>query len=302
MQGLHIINDKEKYIEKVNQKSGELALLAKGDGTEIMTMEIKSNKLFSVDPGDTDEVMEFFYLLKGSVVYQEDEKDTILYQGDYFYVQHLKEPVTFKTLKETGLLYVSSKPVFHFLSNDIKELYEIVKKVEKKDIYTHDHGKRVEEYSFKIAERLNLPRERMELLCYSALFHDIGKVNVPDKILNKPDRLTENEMNKIKKHPSDGYEMVKGTFLESIGKIIEQHHERIDGSGYPNGLKGNEIFLEAKIIGVVDSYDAMISDRPYRKGLGSRVAVEELQRLSNRHYDEKIVKVFTEILKEEGKI
>ncbi len=132
--------------------------------------------------------------------------------------------------------------------------------------------------------------------------HDIGKINVPDEILKKPGRLTDEEFEYIKRHPGDGAEMVKKTSYEYIWQIIEQHHERLDGSGYPHGLKGNEILIEAKIIAVSDTYDAMTTDRPYRKGLSPIQTVEELKRLSGIHYEKEIVDVMVDILIEEGVI
>ena len=135
---------------------------------------------------------------------------------------------------------------------------------------------------------------------FAAVYHDIGKINVPDAILLKPASLSEEEFEYIKKHPTDGRKLFEKTYLCDIGEIIEQHHERLDGSGYPFGLKDEEICIEAKIVAVLDSYDAMTSDRPYRKGLSAKIAMEELKRFAGIHYDKKIVEIFEEVLKEEG--
>ncbi len=286
-------------LEKVSQNSAELSLLAHGNGTEIMIQKIKAGNLFSIDPGDLNETMEFFYILEGSIRCEDHENEVVLNKGDYFYVQHLTTPVIFKTLEEIQLLYVSTQPVFQFMSTKIKELYERVKIVELKDSYTHNHSKRVEDYSVKIAKKLQMSKGRMMDLGFAALFHDIGKVNVPDEILNKPSFLTDEEMEFIKRHPKDGAELLEGTFLQNVGEIVEQHHERLDGSGYPNGLTEDEISLEAKIIAVVDTYDAMTSDRPYRKGLSRDIALQELRRLCGIHYDKQVVEVFEQIVLEE---
>ncbi len=296
MKGLYVGKGKRSYIEKAEQNSGQLKLIAHGDESEVMIQEIESDKVIIIAPADRQETMEFFYIQEGSLLYEEEDKQIIVNKDEFFYVHHLKEKISFKTLEATKLLYFSTQPVFHYLSDSIKDLYQIVEKVEKKDIYTHNHGKRVEDLSAEIGKRIGLKGERFSNLCYAALFHDIGKINVPDGVLNKPDRLTDEEYDIIKKHPSDGYSMVQGTFLENIGVIIKQHHERIDGSGYPEGLKDEDILLEAKIIGVVDSYDAMVNDRPYRKGMSEHKAINELKRLSGIKYDKEVVDIFVDVL------
>lgn len=213
-----------------------------------------------------------------------------------------KASTHFKTLSEVMLLYVSSQPVFYLLSNEIEKMMEILKKVEEKDMYTHGHGMRLQKYSFKIGERMHLSKNNLDVLSRAAAFHDIGKVNVPDEILRKPGRLSKEEFDIIKKHPEDGEHIISNTFLKEASIPIRQHHERLDGSGYPDGLKGNEICLEAKIIAAVDTYDAMTSDRPYRKGMEPRVALEEIKGLIGKHYDEKVVLCLEEILKEQGEV
>jgi HD-GYP domain-containing protein (c-di-GMP phosphodiesterase class II) len=298
MEGFYVGNSLD-YIDKTIKKSSDLSLLAQCNGTEIMINTIKQDKLFHVDPSDNNCIMEFFYLLNGSVEYEYNGSRKILSKGDYFYVFKITESIFFKVLDEVTLLYVSNQPVYRSLKDEMCELTEIVKQVEKKDIYTFNHSERVSEYSKMIAEKLNFEGERLENLVYASTFHDVGKINIPDEILNKPGRLTEEEMKYIKKHPIDGSKMIHDTFLKYTSKIIEQHHERLNGSGYPYGLKGDEIMLEARIIAVADSYDAMTSDRPYRSGMDSALAVKELISMKGTHYDEDVVDVFIKILKED---
>ncbi|MGC9384186.1 MAG: HD-GYP domain-containing protein, partial [Kosmotogaceae bacterium] len=279
--GLHL-KKKNSYIEKVSQKSGALALLAYGDSVEVLIQEIKKNTIFFIEPDTASRLIEFYYILEGSVICEtliNSEMNT-LESGDYFYVNHLSAPVSFKTLSKTKLLYVSSKPVFKYLSNDIKELKNMLQVVESKDEYTHSHGKRVRDLSFAIGNKAGLNQNEMENLTWAALLHDIGKIDIPGDILKKPTRLTKEEFEIIKKHPVRGAELVEDTFLEQISTIIEQHHERIDGSGYPYGLKNDEILLEAKILAVTDSFDAMTSKRPYREAIEVSKALDELRKLA----------------------
>jgi HD-GYP domain-containing protein (c-di-GMP phosphodiesterase class II) len=142
--------------------------------------------------------------------------------------------------------------------------------------------------------------KKLDNINMASYLHDIGKINVPGEILYKPSRLTDEEYEIIKKHPADGAKMVKDTYYSEYATIIEQHHERLDGSGYPYGLKEDEILLEAKIIAVCDTFDAMTDDRAYRKAYEPNYAMDQIKSLVNKHYDEEIVNAFEEVLKEEG--
>jgi HD-GYP domain-containing protein (c-di-GMP phosphodiesterase class II) len=292
--------NQDTNIETVKNKLMELSLLAKGDGIEIMTYKYNRGVVFHVDPSEDGSILEFFYVLSGSIIWQNEREEKIINGGEYFYVHNLEDSTHFKTLTETMVLYVSSQPVFHLLSNEIEKMMEILKRVEEKDMYTHGHGMRLQEYSFKIGEKMHLSRNRLDVLSRAAAFHDIGKINVPDCILKKPGKLSPEEFNVIKRHPEDGEQIIKNSFLKEAALAIRQHHERLDGSGYPDGLKSDEICLEAKIIAVSDSYDAMTSDRPYRKGLDPRTALGEIKGLIGKHYDEKVVLCLEEILQEDG--
>lgn len=286
-------------LEKFVQNSGELCLLGKGDGAEVMLQKIKANETVFIEPGDSSELMEFFYILEGELELQINNEKTILKYGDHFYSHHLDETIEFKTLSDITLLYFTTQPVFHNLSSIIRDLIQLAKKVEEKDIYTLSHIKRVKDYAVKIANKLNLSKERVENIAFASLFHDLGKIYVPDEILNKPGKLTVEEFEYIKKHPSDGVELVNRTYYRDISEIINQHHERLDGSGYPNGLKDDEILMEAKIIAVSDTYDAMTTDRAYRKALPVQTAVDELMRLKGISYDETAVDAFVQVLEDE---
>ena len=175
---------------------------------------------------------------------------------------------------------------------------DILARVELKDSYTHGHGKRVRDVSLAIAKRLGIPSERQEVIAMGALFHDIGKIEIDDSILKKPSRLNREEFEIIKLHPVFGCQMVKGNFLEDTHDIIRHHHERVDGTGYPDGLKGDGISLEARIVAVADSFDAMTSRRPYREAMSCEDALEELKSQSGTLYDSEIVKTLEQCIAE----
>lgn len=186
----------------------------------------------------------------------------------------------------------------------IKELFEntvgaLASTLEKRDPYTAGHQQRVGHLAYAIAQEIGLPVERTEGLRLAAFVHDIGKINVPSDILAKPGKLSEIEMNLIRGHSQVGFDILKRIdFPWPIAEIILQHHERLNGSGYPQGLVEQEILLEAKIIGVADVMEAMSVHRPYRPALGLSVALEEIYQNKGVLYDGEIVdaciRLFTE--------
>ena len=158
--------------------------------------------------------------------------------------------------------------------------------VETRDPYTAGHQTAVAGLGGAIATYLCLSNDQIKGVSMAGLIHDIGKISIPAEILNKPGPLTEGEFNLIKNHPQVGYDILKGIeFPWPIGQIVLQHHERMDGSGYPSGLSSEETLLEAKILAVADVVEAMASNRPYRPGLGIDKALEELSLKRNILYD-----------------
>ncbi len=162
--------------------------------------------------------------------------------------------------------------------------------IESRDPYTAGHQNRVASIAGAIAEKMRFSKERIYYLRMAGIVHDIGKISVPAEILNKPGKLTDAEFNIIKDHPTTGYNILKGIdFHSPLAEIVYQHHERIDGSGYPRRLKGNEIHVEAKIIAVADVVEAMASHRPYRPALGIDIALDEIVKNRGRGFDPEIV-------------
>ncbi|UQZ91038.1 hypothetical protein C4J81_18165 [Deltaproteobacteria bacterium Smac51] len=171
--------------------------------------------------------------------------------------------------------------------------------IDAKDRYTAGHSHRVAEYSMAIARRMHFSEKQLEDLYYTALLHDIGKVGLEDQILNKQAALTDGEYMKMKNHVRVGGEILKSiTVVKDIATGAKYHHERYDGKGYCEGLKAEEIPLFARIICVADSYDAMNSDRPYRKGLPQDVIIAELRRGAGTQFDAKIVAIMVDIINE----
>lgn len=166
--------------------------------------------------------------------------------------------------------------------------------VDAKDPYTNDHSRNVSIYSKAIAEQLLLPAGEIETLERTAILHDIGKIAIPESILNKPGKLTAEEFDMIKTHPVRGVKIVENIeqMMTDIVPGMKHHHERYDGKGYPDGLKGEEIPFPAQILAAADTYDALTSDRPYRKGPGHEFAVEEIKRCSGTQFSPRVVEAF----------
>ena len=169
--------------------------------------------------------------------------------------------------------------------------------VEAKDTYTRGHSDRVSEYSVLIGKKLGLSEEDLKTLRVGGLFHDIGKIGVPDNILLKESKLTDEEYNEIKKHPSIGAHILSSaTIFQDIIPIVKHHHERYDGNGYPDHLKGEDIPYLARIAAVADSFDAMTSKRTYRDSLPIDVVISEFKRCKGTQFDPNLADLFLDIL------
>lgn len=170
--------------------------------------------------------------------------------------------------------------------------------IDKRDAYTSEHSLRVSNYCAKIAEELKLDAAKIETIASAARVHDLGKIAVPDSILLKNGRLEPGEREKMLSHSREGYKILSNLRPYKAGaKLVLYHHERYDGKGYPSGMKGDSIPLGARILAVADSYDAMTTDRPYRKGMSKKEAIDELTRCSGTQFDPAVVEAFINVLK-----
>lgn len=178
----------------------------------------------------------------------------------------------------------------------------LIKAIEAKDKYTRGHSQRVTEYSLAIAKILALSKEEMKVIKFCGLMHDIGKIGIGDSILHNPSKLSSKEYEIIKSHSVMGEEIIQPVgFLKKGLPLIRHHHERYDGRGYPDGLRGKAIPLMARIMAVADSFDAMTSDRPYRKALSLEKSIRELKKESGTQFDPEIVKAFLTLLSQKEK-
>lgn len=212
-------------------------------------------------------------------------------------------------LIESGIKSISQMNMIKKINDELKDTYDQLEKaymesiqtlrytVEAKDYYTRGHSDRVSEYSVLIGKKLGLSDDDIKKLQIGGLFHDIGKIGVPDSILLKDAKLTDDEYSQIKNHPSIGAHILSNaTIFADIIPIVKHHHEKYDGTGYPGKLKGEEIPYLARITAVADTFDAMTSARPYRTALPIETVKQEIERCSGTQFDPKIAKTFLEIL------
>jgi putative nucleotidyltransferase with HDIG domain len=182
-------------------------------------------------------------------------------------------------------------------------LLSMAKVIDMRDSYTMGHSNIVSDYATQIAQRLGLSAEKVELIRTGALLHDIGKIGTPDSILFKPGPLTQEEFDFIKQHPVRGAELVcTNNGMRDLVPLIRHHHERYDGNGYPDGLGGHEIPLEARILCVADSVQAMESDRPYREALRRHEIISEIKDNSGTQFDPLVVDAFLKVYQKEGQV
>jgi response regulator RpfG family c-di-GMP phosphodiesterase len=209
------------------------------------------------------------------------------------YENHLEELVRLRTaeldeaLRSLGDAYRST-------------LKALTSALDKRDSETHGHSERVVNFSLRLGRELGVGGEQLKALEFGSLLHDIGKIGVPDAILRKPCALDESEWFEMRKHPLHGQQILSGVkFLEGASRVVAQHHERWDGSGYPAGLGGEGIDLNARIFAVADAFDAITSDRVYRKGKPYEAALSELETWAGRQFDPEVVAAFRRVPREE---
>ncbi|MBI5050003.1 MAG: HD domain-containing protein [Nitrospirae bacterium] len=215
-------------------------------------------------------------------------------------------------VKKRELLLQKGKDAFLNMLEDINESYRELEElfmstvramanaIDAKSHWTRGHSERVMVYAEQIAHEMGLDENDTKNLRLAALLHDVGKIGTYDYLLDRPKKLTDEEVEIIRKHPAQGAEILKGIKqLKDIIPLIRHHHERIDGKGYPDKLKGDEIPLGARILHVSDSFDSMISDRPYRSAPGSEYAISELKRYSGTQFDRQVVEAFLRVLSKE---
>ncbi|MCQ2770873.1 MAG: HD-GYP domain-containing protein [Clostridia bacterium] len=212
---------------------------------------------------------------------------------DYQELEYLRKNLENEVKRQTEVIYKKELEISKLSLEIVRALADAI---DAKDEYTKGHSARVAQYSVKLAEKIGMSDDDISRLRYIAVLHDVGKIGIPDIVLNKPGRLTEEEFQIIKSHTTIGFDILKNiTTLEEVDYIAQSHHERFDGSGYPLGLKGTDIPFMSRIISIADSYDAMSTNRVYRDSLSREVIREELIKGKGTQFDPALVDEFLEL-------
>ena len=242
---------------------------------------------------ETEDVTIIIYVISGSVYITTPDGKIKVSSHTSIVLDNIQHTYMLVANEVSQLLvFTNTEKVQHIDAANV--FRKIINEIEQKDIYTIGHSHRVRKYSSAIALALD-PAYDIIPLATAAGLHDVGKIKVPKEILQKPGKLTQEEYQIIKKHPIDTYELLKEYFEEDIAKMASLHHERLDGSGYPYGLKGEEISLDVRIIAVADAFYAMTSHRNYHKDMTYLEAVNELENLPEQ-YDKKITAILKQLV------
>ena len=252
----------------------------------ISGMQTVESAIDALRLGAFDYVMKPFDLRQVEAVVKRALDHQELIVAKQRYEDHLEELVEQRTIQLDLAL------------NSLEDAYRSTLKaltaaLETRDLETHGHSERVVSYSMRLGREYGLDSERTKSLEFGSLLHDIGKIGVPDLILRKPAKLSPEEWVLMRQHPLHGQQILRGIeFLEGAARVVAQHHEKWDGSGYPLGLRGEEIDVCARIFSVADAFDAITSNRVYRKGKPYQAAAEELNEWAGKQFDPRVVEVF----------
>ncbi len=220
-----------QYLERVSSLSGEMRLLSTSATAEVVEIVLYAGQRLTLVP--LEGAVETYYILSGELRSPEGKT---LRKSDHILTQNPAVVTTFTSLSEVRLLFVSSVPQFHEISEELRELRRLATEVELRDGYTFDHCERIQTLAYATGVKLGLSAERLHQLDYGAYFHDVGKTEIPEAILNKPGKLTPEEWRIMKAHPQLGREALERTPFSTGADIVEQHHERYDGSGVTSRL------------------------------------------------------------------
>ncbi len=254
----------------------------------------KMVKLFSADARTKSVVFQHFGYKQGFVKTKNVLRETFDFNNRYNTAQYCS--FSFHAMHFVGLNHYQQYTTKHSQNSESKYYYhEPITNFETNldDFFLEEHSRQVSQYCVELGKALDFSKEELDEIKMAGLLHDIGKLSIPNSILNKPGILTKEEWKIMKTHTTIGYDILKSIpEYKHLAVYARSHHERIDGKGYPDGLKGNEIPYIARIISVVDAFEAMTSDRPYRQSLSLEEAIDELILHSGTQLDKDIVEVF----------
>lgn len=275
-----------------------IRLLASGDGVEVMLHKMKANSQWTLLQETSSGEFQYYFLINGEIHWQSEHDSGAIHAGESIALNAASEALEITAIKDSEFLFFCSTPLFQRHVVGIRDLEQLAVSIEQKDGYTAGHCSRIQRLSMVVAGVLEFtPKDKFDLRL-GAFLHDVGKVRIPSEILNKAGPLTAKEWRIMKLHPVFGRDMVMDLnqyCLTGACKVIEHHHERYNGSGYPYGLWKREIHNGANIVAVVDAFDAMTTDRVYRKARSVDEAIHELKQNREILFHPDVVDAFMSI-------
>ena len=269
----------------------------------LYTLTPASTSWIYFSPTDDKNYIEKYTILTGRLKIVYGKKQKILQPGDVIDSKVYKALITCHAKEEVEILIEMSAEQFNQNFDERSIIHRDALRIQEVDGYTYHHCARIRDYSIELWKRLVPTSEGVRRLSIGSYFHDIGKLAIPIEILNKPGKLTEDEWKIVKMHTTLGAEMMRNHEISCIREaafIVEEHHERYDGKGYPFGLMGEEISLEASIVSVVDAFDAMTTNRVYRGAMTFEEAVLEMKSGRGTQFNPKVLDEFLEMLQEKN--
>ena len=292
----HLIQN-ETFVRKVDTPEGTAVIINKFKdlNLEVNIYEMKKGNNFFLNPPKNSGAIKTYWLLSGEIDCRNARKHC--FPGDMIVLKTGDDVYQVTAVEETKILVHSlNDNSFDQTEENFRYIYSILKQIQDKDAYTYDHSNNVYNWVRKMAVALEYDGQRYFDIMMASKYHDVGKIFIPDEILNKPSGLTQDEYTVMKTHVLKAEDLLCQFFDRKVFEIAILHHERIDGSGYPKGLKGEEISQEGRILAICDSYDAMTSDRVYKVGKSKEKAIIELRALAGTLYDPELVETFIKII------
>ncbi|SHK40640.1 HD domain-containing phosphohydrolase [Hespellia stercorisuis] len=301
MSGIYVKQpaDYNHSFEPYYQETQAIEVFHKGGlETLLFRMQKGISGCFQAVPGEDNS--EVYYIVSGKIrLIPLDEDPVILETGDFFSFSDRKDGTIFYIQQDTEFLCVSNGALYEGNLDIAKSINKMMDQLQEKDGDSRSHGERVRSMVIRMVGRMKqFDASQLEVILQATRVHDVGKIRVPLPILIKPDRLTDDEYEIMKRHAAYSAEFTKELFDGELARIVRHHHERYDGTGYPDGLKGEEIPIGARIIAVAEAYDAMTISKSYHKGVSAKEAMEELRRCAGTQFDpvcvEALLKAYTD--------
>lgn len=294
--GCHIVKG-ESHLESavISESLGAVQRKYQHEKFEVTVLKMCENRLLYIDKQADEASHKSYYMTSGKCMVLDSNE--LLLPGDIIVCHQLQDVLTLQAIEQSEILIVTTNySSYETIKKSNLKLDQLLNEIQEKDHYTKLHCENVHALTKKMAIALGYTSERLYAITKAAMYHDIGKIYIEDEILNKNGPLNSEEYAYIKSHVIKGESLILSNYNDYIYKIISQHHERLNGTGYPNALMEDEIMEEAKIIAICDSYDAMTSDRVYHKGKSKEQALSELKSEAGNLYDEKLVNKFIELI------